>query len=335
MVLRRHLQLTALMVGLTVADLSAAEAESSVERARALFAEATELREQGNYAQAAVLLREALTLRETPGLWFHLGYCEEQLGHVMNAWSSYERADLLVHAGAQASDLKERLAEALTRAGGRVSFLIVEVEPKSTSGEVLIDARRTPAAPPSAIALLPGTHQVEVRDSSRETRRVQVQLTPGERRRVVVLLSPPTPTAVSPAPAEMQATERRHREWLWVEGGAVVAGLALGVVSTVARANAAGAERDALATIDARDARPFACQSAAPDLAQPCADLREAEARRSDWKLGQWVGFGMAGLGSAAFVATWFAFAPKTSSVGKVGLLLDPVSVGLGYRTSF
>ncbi len=54
------------------AEPSAADIAS----ARRLFSEATELRRAGQWSDAAAKLREAIAIKETPGLRFHLAHCE-------------------------------------------------------------------------------------------------------------------------------------------------------------------------------------------------------------------------------------------------------------------
>src|SRR5258708_182583 len=61
--------------------------------ARRLFADARPAEDAKDWPTAASKLREAISIKETPGLRFHLAYCEEQQGSLVEALVDYERAD--------------------------------------------------------------------------------------------------------------------------------------------------------------------------------------------------------------------------------------------------
>src|SRR5258708_22496907 len=61
--------------------------------ARRLFADARSAEEAKDWAGAATKLRDAIAIKETAGLRFHLAYCEEQQGMLVEALVDYERAD--------------------------------------------------------------------------------------------------------------------------------------------------------------------------------------------------------------------------------------------------
>src|SRR5882724_4575305 len=61
--------------------------------ARRLFAEARAREEAKDWPTAASKLNEALAIKETAGLRFHLAYCEEQQGLLVEALVDYERSE--------------------------------------------------------------------------------------------------------------------------------------------------------------------------------------------------------------------------------------------------
>src|SRR5438046_985698 len=68
-------------------------ATTEIAVARRLFAEARTSEDAKEWASAAAKLREAISIKETSGLRFHLAYCEEQQGMLVEALVDYERAE--------------------------------------------------------------------------------------------------------------------------------------------------------------------------------------------------------------------------------------------------
>src|SRR5690349_13113002 len=113
---------------LTLAVLSAsvvahAQPAESLETARRLFHEASELEDARAWAAAAAKLRQALTIKDTPGLRFHLAHCEEQSGELVEAERDYVRASELVQGGASAPDVEKLLPEATAALKSRIPTL--------------------------------------------------------------------------------------------------------------------------------------------------------------------------------------------------------------------
>jgi hypothetical protein len=61
--------------------------------ARRLFSDARTAEDAKDWPTAVSKLRDAISIKETPGLRFHLAYCEEQQGMLVEALVDYERAD--------------------------------------------------------------------------------------------------------------------------------------------------------------------------------------------------------------------------------------------------
>src|SRR3954468_19292207 len=89
--------------------------------ARRLFEEATELEGRSEWTEARAKLTEAVGVKETPGLRFHLGYCAEQLGEFVAALLQYDRAVDLIRAGATAPDVARQLEPAKARVEGKIA----------------------------------------------------------------------------------------------------------------------------------------------------------------------------------------------------------------------
>src|SRR5882672_10460121 len=117
------------------ADPSAADIAS----ARRLFSEATALREAGQWSEAGAKLREAIAIKETPGLRFHLAHCEEQMGRLLAARDDYDRADALIREGAAASDVAALLEPARSALRERIPTLVVRAPSDARAVGLTID----------------------------------------------------------------------------------------------------------------------------------------------------------------------------------------------------
>ena len=176
----------ALGIGALVFSTHAARAEPSateIATARRLFAEATELRSAGKWSEAGSKLRDAISIKETAGLRFHLAHCEEQLGQLVSAARDYDRADELIRAGAKAEDVATLLAPARAALAERVPSLLVKIPPDARRASVSIDGTpMPPALLGKPMPLDPGPHTVEAAAADRTPFTIEVRLAEGEDR---------------------------------------------------------------------------------------------------------------------------------------------------------
>src|SRR5215470_9747095 len=122
---RRRILLVAGAICIATLRAHAEPNAADIASARRLFSEATVLREAGQWAEAAAKLREAIAIKETPGLRFHLAHCEEQMGRLLAARDDYDRADALIREGATASDVAALLEPARAALRERIPTLVV------------------------------------------------------------------------------------------------------------------------------------------------------------------------------------------------------------------
>src|SRR5262245_61240753 len=104
--------------------------------ARRLFGEAVELEHAERWELAAAKLRDALAIKDTPGLRFHLAHCEEKRGHLVEAMLNYDRARELIAAGAKAPDVESVLEPARAQLERRLPQLVI-VAPADVAGLVV------------------------------------------------------------------------------------------------------------------------------------------------------------------------------------------------------
>ncbi len=311
--------------------------------ARRLFADASALEEAGHWEAASTKLREALAIKETPGLRYHLAHCEEQLGALVAASLEYARASELIRAGAQAPDVAQLLALADQRLVLQIPKLVLDVPADLQGVTVEIDGHAINAAVlKNPIPLDPGSHQVTAHAPNRGDFNERVELTLGQTHTLVLVFPqrgapPPEPSAATPRAVRpaVPGPERRgvapRTIALIGEGALVAAGLGVGIGFTVARANAADRVARFQSEIDARAGSGDAgCEAVATSPA--CTELRSAidDHRRSS--LLMTVGYVGAGVGLTAGVLTWLLW---PASDARVSAAVGPDGATLGVGTTF
>ncbi len=314
-------------------------AEPSVEqllRARDLFNEAERLEGASRWPAAALKLEEAISVKETPGLRYHLAFCQQRMGQLVKALGNYERAGALIAAGAAAPDVSDLLGAARADLEARIPTLRVRVSESREGVRVLIDEQ--PVAPGQLgrpVRLDPGTHRVRIDAADHHPLELEVTLAERERRLVEPKLEPrATPTDRSPEmPALPADASQFPGRTVALAAGATVtlAALGAGIGYSVARAGAERRADDARAKLDERDGtEATACYDPKDQVAAACAELADANRdglRASDRAT---VGFVAAGIAAAATAATWYFWEPEgTATSWAVG---GGPTAGLGLR---
>jgi hypothetical protein len=333
---------TAVASMLVVLPALAEPTPSELVLARRLFAEASALEEAGNWAAASAKLREAIAIKETPGLRYHLAHCEEQSGALVEASLEYARASELIRAGAQAPDVAQLLALADQRLVTQIPKLLLDVPADIQGVTVEIDGHAVSSAVlKNPIPLDPGKHRIVARAPNRGDFNEQVDLTVGQTHTLVLVFPQRgrTPPVVAPTtgarPSTTPSRERRgvapRTIALIGEGALAAAGLGVGIGFTVARANAADRVRTWQSAVDAgADGTNGGCNNVA--ASPECTALRRAidEHRRSS--LLMTVGYVGAGVGLTAGVLTWLLW-PRADT--HVSVAVGPDGGLLRARTTF
>ncbi|MCB9606092.1 MAG: hypothetical protein H6716_05850 [Polyangiaceae bacterium] len=292
------------------ADGTSAE-DAAVAEARDRFRAATELERAERWSEAAAELRAALEQKETPGLRFHLAYCEEHQGHYVEALANYRRAKALIDAGAAADDVAELVGPALERVGTQVALFEVVLKTQAERVQVRVDGRAVELG--STVELNPGPHQLEVYAPGYEGLKRRINLSPGTlrlpvslRREHVEAAAEPPPEPVEPPPqAPVLRVETQGisaKTWaLVVEsvvlGGAIAAGIGLSLQADRANENADLTRAD-LRRVGAD------CQKATGAILKECAALRNFERSADDAELFSTMAFVGAGVTATALIVT-------------------------------
>jgi hypothetical protein len=286
--------------------------------ARRLFEDAVRLEHESNWELAASKLRDALAVKDTPGLRFHLAHCEEQLGRLVEALISYDQARELIAAGARAPDVEALLEPARQSLESRVPYLLIVAPADVDRLEVELDGKAVARSVLGRAAPVnPTKHQIRARAPGYKDYAEYVQLGEGERRTVTLSLVPlpgasaglPAPSAVSkergPVTPKYEVSTSggvpARTYVLAAESAFTVAALGVGIGFWMAQTTAADRVDRIQASIDTNGA---ACDGS-PGAPESCSQLGSSiddyyEARRySSW------GFASAGAGAAATILTF------------------------------
>jgi hypothetical protein len=290
----------------------ASDSSGDVARARDLFREATRLESQGKWPEAEDRLRQAIQVKETPGLRYHLAFCLEEQGKLVEALAGYDRARELITQGTPAPDVEKLLEPARERVLSRIAHLKVLLAQQIPGAKLLIDDRESPLA--EEVLLDPGAHRVELRAPGHDSFITDVDLFPGEDRILQgqpARRAPTAPAAPSSAPlVEARSTERDRPESssgrtfaLIGAAGVTAVGVGVGVWGLLLRTDA----HDRASTADRRLATggDDACNPPIGDAVRYCADLHEAGDDAQTGATIATTGFVIAGVGAATFAATW------------------------------
>jgi len=315
--------LATVLIGVLAAP-GAARAESTPSElalARRLFSEATTLESARDWSAAAAKLREALAIKETPGLRYHLAHCEEQSGALVAASLEYARASELIAEGAQAPDVAQLLALADQRLAASIPTLSLHVPSGVEGVTVTIDDHSIPTPVlDNPVPLDPGSHQVLARAPNRPAFSRAVELLAGQSKTLDLEFDPiPSgPTAAAETLDDRSSAPERSgisppTVALLVEGAFAVAGLGVGIGFAVTRSHAAERAVRAQQAVD-EQAPPgtVPCGNEAPAPVPACSELDQAIADHHRDTAFMVAGFVTAGVAVTAGVLTFALWPDRT-----------------------
>jgi hypothetical protein len=336
-------------VVLTAHHAHAQPTAAEISTARRAFESAVALEADQKWIEATLKLRQALAVKDTPGLRFHLAHCEEKQNLLVEASLDYDRSSELLRQGAKAPDVQKLLIAASAELKPRIPQVIVEMPSEIPSPVAELDGK---AYAPSELALgqvlNPGAHRLRVsaaghrpfersfsvREGDRITIRAELQSVEPSRLPVGAALAAPSAQSspsfevdsTNPAGAHLSPSPKVYL--MLGESAIVVAGLALGISSGVAESSARDRVQTTQRAIDhAAGSNPGACTTPEAELSRTCADLRTAIDDHDRDRAVSTVGFACAGVGAAALLATWLVYPSQARE--STGPLVQPV-VSLG-----
>lgn len=240
-----------------------ADAGSSA-AAEALFNQARELKEQGNYAEACPKLAESQRLDPGTGTLLNLADCYEKANLLASAWTTWLEAARSARAAGQSEreEYAKNKAAELEPALGHISLQVEKSAPEGLQikkdGEAVAPAIWRTPLPADA-----RSYRIEANAPGYESFIVEVTVEDGQTTNVII----PELTASAPAPVENHhapaaAPGSALRTTGWVVAGTGVAGLAAGSILGILAMSKNGASKDHCDPSD-----PNLCQ-------QPGIDLR-------------------------------------------------------------
>ena len=315
-----------------------------ISAARRAFEAAVNLESAGQWLEAARELREALAIKETPGLRFHLAHCEAEQGLLVEAALDYDRASELIEQGANAKDVQRLLVPASIALKQRIPRVAVELPSELLAPVATIDGKVfSPSELALGVPVNPGPHELLVSASGRRSFQRSLVLKEGERAELRAELphaqatgmpglpvqSPPT-TGSSYAEPSADSKHSSAKLYLMLgESLLTAAGLAVGNGYEIAEASANDRVSAAQGRIDrASQGDVAACGSPDIALAGECSALHDAIDDHNRASLLSTTGFVTAGVGAAALLTTWIIY--PDGRRGSSGVALQAVA-GLGH----
>lgn len=369
MVRARHRSVVGAAVGVALALVCApgvVRAEptaAEVAVARKSFAEATELEKAEKWVEAEAKLREALAIKETPGLRYHLGYCLEKQGKLVDALVELDRADEMLRLGAKAPDVEKLLASARERVKKSVGEVTVRLSANIKGAAVEIDGVAVkPALIGKGIPLNPGRHVLTAKKAGRIPYRRELQVDPGGSVDVLISMGEQSGGAATPAAGGAAsgagasgaggsqpeggdgasstgsssagatlsdaAKPSSAKTWVLIGEGVVTLGaLGAGIYFNGQAGDTKGEIDDASKELEDRGYDDTVCKPPTPDNAKSAcsqlADLTDQRDRQKNYALAGFIG---AGVGAVATVATFFLWQPSSKSSGARPVRVAPVA---------
>lgn len=313
--------LNTLVVGASILAASSARAQTSPPiapnpQAVALFNEARELMEAGNYEDACPKLEQSRRIQTGMGTLFNLGDCYEHIGRIASAWSSFMDVAVAADAAGQpqrAQAARER-ADLLAKRIPKLR-IVVSSELAQLGVDVRLDALPIGALVwGTDIPVDPGRHRVIASAPGRTMWNTAVDLMePGKVVEVKVPMlwppgdpeDPPLDARRQPIPADGAPTSQGHRSVGLVVGlgVAALAGIGAGAGLLVA----SNADRDSAASIRASLQGGGAALNGCLASPKPAdcdrldSELRAASTLRGV-AIGAFIGGGLAAAGMATYL---------------------------------
>lgn len=327
---------------------------SEIGVARRLFAEGKAAEDAGQFRVAAEKFRRAASIKDTPGIRFHLARCEEEQGAFVEALVEYDRARELLDSGMKAADVEKLLPGARERALAKVAQLTVLVPADAGDVRVELDGKPLSGSVLGVpLPINPGKHRLIASAAGRADYTSDIQLGSGEGLKLQVKLAmapKPTETASAGPPSSVASTSDAPPEVapkprsaststktivLVSEATLVAAGVTTGIIFTVLRSAAQDRQRTANQAVLADvgdDPSGSACSRERPPA--PCADLVEAGQDRTRAGNLAAAGFITAGVSAAAFGLTYWLW-PESSAPASARASVTPLGVALSLSGRF
>lgn len=299
--------------------------------ARRLFEDAVRFEREQRWELAASKLNDAIAVKDTPGLRFHLAHCEDKLGHLVEAMIHYDHARELIASGVKAPDVEELLEPARKNLEQRLPTLLLVVPAELPNAQVELDGRvmaRSVIGRPAPVN--PGVHKIVVRAPEHADYTEEVSILEGEKRRISVELAPlPSHTSASPTSTDAAGAGRvespvhgssrvsARTVVLVGESAVTLAALGVGVGFLIAKSSAADRVRRAQGAVDSvlTGSDAAACRTpSSASVSEACSELADAASRYDTARHISTIGLVGASVGAAATLLTFVLWPASTAT---------------------
>ena len=311
--------------------------------ARRLFDEGRAAEDAAHWHEAADRFRRATTIKDTPGMRFHLARCEEEQGAFVEALVEYDRARELIDSGVRAPDVEKLLGESRERVRAKVALLTVRLPSDVKNVSVELDGNALSASVLGVpMPINPGKHRVSAVAVGRTPFRLELTLGIGEVQQlpidlpVATTVPPAVVAAPQPRPAAPAADTSVPTRTIVLVGEASLfaAALGTGIVFSVARSSADDryqkANQTVLDSVGGSDDAGRACSMPRPG----CSELDGARRDRADATPFAVGGFAAAGVSAVAFGLTYWLW-PRSGAPVELRAAAAPGRTALAISGRF
>jgi hypothetical protein len=315
--------------------------------ARRLFSEARTAEDAKDWPVAVARLRDAISIKETPGLRFHLAYCQEQQKLLVEALLDYERAEDLPAGNSEEfrTQIPARRASLLKR----IPTVTLLLGRDPSDANLVIDGHALPSTSfGKSIPLNPGRHlfgvsvpgfvpfKTELSLNETDAVVTNVVMIPTEKggrlatpARAPLATAPPTDSSRNADPGV------QVRTYVLISEAAISVGaLAVAVVFTLEAGSEDETASRARAALPGADASQKNSACMVPSRIPECATVEAAvDAARKDRFIAR-LGFVGAGVGAAAFAGTFLLW-PSSHRQAAVAPWVAPSAAGLSLAGHF
>lgn len=316
---------------------------AEISAARHLFEEGQAAADAGRWREAADKFRRAISIKDTPGLRFHLARAQAEHGALVEALVEYDRARELLDQGIKAPDVERLLPEARAKLKARLGQLVVSLPQGVSELSVELDGKPvTPTVLGVPLPVNPGAHRLRAAAPGHRPFSAELVVSAGEVKQLAIELVPVAPVASEPAPpsASIRTAARGNGDaipgrtvMLVGQASLFAAALTTGIVFSIKR-SAAGERYDAanrliVAQLDDSTDLDSACRA----KLDGCAQLAEAQSDRSEAGAVSTIAFVVAGTSAAAFGLTYWLWPDETRPVAvKAGAAPGELALSVSGR---
>ncbi len=185
----RLLRGLSLALCLSLGAPTVAFAADEATKARAAFNDGVQLEAAGNFALALTKFQEVANFKRTPSVLFHIAFCQEKLGHLVEALGGYKLAaheaesDPKTHAEAL-----EKATDAIGALEKRIPKVVIKRGRGAESAKITLDGVDLGRDTDKPFSVDPGSHAVDATERGKEPFSKIVKLAEGETKTVEVTL---------------------------------------------------------------------------------------------------------------------------------------------------